>query len=120
MKRKRNILFRVIFLLALLVNSGAVVYSNSNFSLNSNSIELTSNENAVEPGFSTDNNFAFNDQTDRFYTFRLTNQKIFLLYSIFLYRCEYDQQVPHGQSHRISPPLCRSHFRLCHRFRVRI
>jgi hypothetical protein len=71
MKRKRNILFRVIFLLALLVNSGAVVYSN--FNLDSTTIELISNENNVEPGFSTDNNYAFDDQTDRFYTFRLTD-----------------------------------------------
>jgi hypothetical protein len=71
MKRKRNILFRVIFLLALLVNSGVVVYSS--FILNSNSIELTSNENSVEPGFSTANNFAFDDLTDQFYTFGLTD-----------------------------------------------
>jgi hypothetical protein len=71
MKRRKNILFRIIFLLFLLACFGVVEYSNTG--LYTNKIELASNENIVSPGFSTDNNPAFDFQTEHFYTFRLTD-----------------------------------------------
>ena len=66
MGRKRYIRFRIIFLLAILVNSGVTV---SDGVLNTNRIELTANNNAMEPGLCSDKTLVFDDQTDQFYNF---------------------------------------------------
>jgi hypothetical protein len=71
MGRKRYILFRIIFLLAILVNSGVTVSSDG--VLNTKSIELTPNENAVEPGLWSDNTIVFDEQREQFYNFRLAD-----------------------------------------------
>jgi hypothetical protein len=76
MERKRYILFRAIFLLALLLSSGATAYSSG--MLNTYSIELTTDEVAVEPGLCTDNQLVFDDQSDRFYSFRIADLPEFL------------------------------------------
>jgi hypothetical protein len=73
MKRKKNILFRIVFLLLLLASFGVVEYYNAG--LYTNRIELTSNENTVEPVFNADNNLLFDYQTDNHFTFRLTELK---------------------------------------------
>jgi hypothetical protein len=71
MEKKKNILFRIIFLLALLVNCGLAVYSNGG--LNTINIELTPNENAVEPVLCSDNLLVFDDPTNQFYNFRIAD-----------------------------------------------
>jgi hypothetical protein len=69
MKRKQNILFRIIFLLALLVNIGLVEYSG--ISIFTNKIESFSGENGEESLFNADNTHVFENFTDQVCYIRL-------------------------------------------------